>query len=356
MSELTDAFEALAGRGAPGDATATVLAAFTRLDATRGAPPRRRTSLMLVAAALVVVVGTVAAAVGYVHDKAARIRRVDVGSLAAPDATPDVMTVLAVGVERYTGPDTRPAKRLDAVMLLRLNRVTGATAALSLPRDLADDDGNRLSASPSISPGHVVDEVERITNVAVEHYVEFDYAAFTKLVDVIGGVRMAVAQPIRDRLSGLDLAAGCVTLDGQTALAFVRARHLETHEADGRWTVDPTGDLGRVQRQQQLLNAAVTQWRRHTRDPRAIDDALDAVTDAVRLDDDFSVAELLRFARDWQRHDGTLRLLTLPTDIATLPNGAVVLHPRDADVPAALAEFTRDDVAAQPTTPAAACG
>jgi hypothetical protein len=64
------------------------------------------------------------------------------------------------------------------------------------------------------------------------------------VVDAVGGVRMCLAQPMKDAMAHVDLPAGCQTLDGKNALGYVRMRYS-----------DPEGDLGRVKRQRQFLGA-----------------------------------------------------------------------------------------------------
>ena len=55
------------------------------------------------------------------------------------------------------------------------------------------------------------------------------------------------------RSAGLSIDdPGCVKLDGDAGLAFVRSRNYETYES-GEWQTDPTADLGRIQRQQDFI-------------------------------------------------------------------------------------------------------
>jgi anionic cell wall polymer biosynthesis LytR-Cps2A-Psr (LCP) family protein len=57
-------------------------------------------------------------------------------------------------------------------------------------------------------------------------------------------VDLCLDKPVRDEDSGADLPAGCQTLDGAEALAFVRQRKQEAQ-----------GDLGRTRNQQKFLAA-----------------------------------------------------------------------------------------------------
>ena len=58
------------------------------------------------------------------------------------------------------------------------------------------------------------------------------------------------------RTTGLDIpAAGCVSMSGDEALAYVRSRHYEY--MDDGWHTDPTSDYGRIARQQDFIRRAL---------------------------------------------------------------------------------------------------
>ncbi|MGH2683601.1 MAG: LCP family protein, partial [Actinomycetota bacterium] len=89
--------------------------------------------------------------------------------------------------------------------------------------------------------------VQRFTGVPIHHYVEVDFVGFRRLVTALGGVRMCVDRPMFDELAELRIPrAGCYRFDGNTALAFVRARHVEG---------DLIPDFARIARQQQFIRA-----------------------------------------------------------------------------------------------------
>jgi anionic cell wall polymer biosynthesis LytR-Cps2A-Psr (LCP) family protein len=96
-----------------------------------------------------------------------------------------------------------------------------------------------------------------LTGVPIDHYVQLGFEGFVDLVDEAGGLDVAVRQAVRDEATGLDLtAAPCARLDGEQALALVRARRLEVLEGD-TWLLDATGDLGRIARAQAVLGSVV---------------------------------------------------------------------------------------------------
>jgi len=68
------------------------------------------------------------------------------------------------------------------------------------------------------------------------------------MTDAVGGIEVCFDNAIQDENSGLDVQAGCQTLDGAEALAWVRMRYA-----------DPKGDLGRIERQRQYMALMVDQ-------------------------------------------------------------------------------------------------
>src|SRR5437016_2125970 len=81
---------------------------------------------------------------------------------------------------------------------------------------------------------------------STDHYVEVNFAGFRNIVDTLGGVRIRFSQPVNDPDSGLNVPAGCVTLGGDQALAFVRVRHVDS-------------DYGRIARQQFFVQLLMKQ-------------------------------------------------------------------------------------------------
>nr|WP_244299233.1 LCP family protein [Streptomyces viridochromogenes] len=195
-------------------------------------------------------------------------QEVDLGALGARVPSGEGTNYLVVGSDSREGLSQQDRKQLntgsaegrrtDSVILLH----TGAngTTMLSLPRDswvtlppyVDPDTGrsyraapNKLNAAFSLGgPDLLVRTVERNTGVRVDHYAEIGFAGFVGVVDAVGGVNLCLDKAVRDEDSGANLPAGCQTLDGAEALAFVRQRKQEAK-----------GDLGRTRNQQRFLAA-----------------------------------------------------------------------------------------------------
>ncbi len=72
-------------------------------------------------------------------------------------------------------------------------------------------------------------------------------------------------------------------LDGHTALAVVRARHLQ-YFANGRWNNEPLSDLARIRRDQTFLRVFVAAARAQMSNPLKANALLGALLSQVTVD------------------------------------------------------------------------
>src|SRR6476646_6452051 len=146
----------------------------------------------------------------------------------------------------FLGPGEPAGKRSDTILLVRIDPVAGTVNMLSFPRDLwipiADTGQNdRINSAYGRGRQVLVDTIRKDFGVEINNYIEVDFSGFKGLVQNVGGVPMYFDTPMRDDNTGLDVEqSGCVTLDADQALAFVRSRHLEFKDGRGRWESDPT--------------------------------------------------------------------------------------------------------------------
>jgi len=139
--------------------------------------------------------------------------------------------------------------RTDTIMIVH----TGSkkTTLLSLPRDtfvpIPGHGRNKLNAAFAFGGASLlVQTVEDVTGLRIDHYAEIGFGGFAKMVDAVGGVRICVDQAINDGNAGLNIQAGCQKLNGAEALGYVRSRKFAN------------GDLVRVQHQRQFLSALLS--------------------------------------------------------------------------------------------------
>lgn len=163
-----------------------------------------------------------------------------VGSDSREDLTDDQKEELATG--------DVDGKRTDTIMLLHLPDGAVAPTLVSLPRDtLVDIPGHgqqKLNAAFAFGGGRLLAQtVEQKTGLRIDRYAEIGFGGFAGVVDAIGGVDLCIEEPMNDPKAGLDLQAGCQTLDGAQALGYVRTR------------ASANADLDRIERQRQFLAA-----------------------------------------------------------------------------------------------------
>jgi LCP family protein required for cell wall assembly len=265
-----------------------------------------------------------------------RIATVDVSAALAPQAGAGT-NYLIVGTDSREGIDPSSpnagafldegvaGSRTDTIMVLRVGG--GPTTLLSIPRDLwvtdpATGDKGRINSTFAAGPANLITAVEQL-GIPVNHYMEIDFVSFAGLVDAIGGITVEFPAPARDANSGLQVdEAGPVTLDGDQALAYVRSRYYE-QLVDGRWQADPTGDIGRTERQRAFLTTLLGSVA-DTRNPLALARIPGAVGGGMRIDDDLTYFGALRLG--WALRGASPVAVTLPVTPRTTTGGAAVLE------------------------------
>src|SRR5204863_7275718 len=170
----------------------------------------------------------------------------------------------------HTGIDVG-GQRSDTILLLHIPGNGGPAVLVSLPRDsyvkIPGYGYNKLNAAYSFGgPKLLAETVQNNTGLRIEHYMGIGFGGLVNVVDAIGGVRMCLPGPIHDPASGLNLKAGCQTLDGAEALGYVRTRHNFNEQ-----------DLQRVQDQRLFLRALL----RKTNSPGTLINPIAAMPAAI---------------------------------------------------------------------------
>jgi LCP family protein required for cell wall assembly len=229
----------------------------------------------------------------------------------------------------------------DTIMLVHLSADGESASVISLPRDsyaelpahdFAPTGGHheahadKLNAALSHGgPSLMVRTVERMTELRVNHYLEVDFSSFMNAVDEIGGVEVCTTRRLKDSYSGLDLPAGSHTLDGATALAYVRARH-----------VDGSSDLGRMERQQRFLAAFLDRAVSSgvLLNPARLSGTARALLGSVRADPGFGAEEMLDLAgamREFRPSDARFASVPLADVARSVPGlGSTVAWDQEA--------------------------
>jgi LCP family protein required for cell wall assembly len=269
-------------------------------------------------------------AFGYARWRIDRIEHVDVATTPAAAGSP--VNFLFVGTDSTTRDD--PAARADTVIVARWYPDDATVRLLSLPRDLWLASGERLSAARTGGRDALVAAVGAL-GIPVNHYVELDMGGAAAVADAVGGIDVAVAQPMRDASTGLSLV-GCQHLDSAQVLALVRSRHLEAL-TDGIWVTDPRAELGRVDRARTVLGFLAAEVIGAADEPLTLDRLAQALTDHAVLDDGLGLSTLVSLGTEIAGAPLAVDGVTLPVQAATVGRAAV-LEPT-ADAAAVLDDF-----------------
>jgi LCP family protein required for cell wall assembly len=207
-------------------------------------------------------------------------------------AAEEPVTFLLVGSDTRSElePGETPDGRSDAIMLARFSADRQHAQLISIPRDSwVDIPGygrNKINASYSFGgPSLLIQTVEQLTQVRIDHYVAIDFDGLIQVTDDLGGVDVVVAETTSN--GPYTFEAGVNHLTGDQARWYLGQRYgLEG------------GDFDRVKRQQQYLQSMFGKlFSSNTfTDPGRLDAALLAVTSAVKVDDTLGNADLLALA------------------------------------------------------------
>lgn len=222
------------------------------------------------------------------------------------------VNILVMGIDEVPGTHSTSlealAGRTDTMLLTQVNPTSASLNVLSIPRDTQISLSNygtikinqaNVLGGPSFA-ARVVSQT--LNDVPIDRYVRVNTDAFRELVDLVGGVEVFVPEPMYyvDRSQDLyiDLPQGWQTLNGDQAEQFARFRN------------DAYGDIGRVQRQQQLLAAL----RDRLVSPTIVPKLPEIIQLAQRyVDTNLSLEEMLAiadYALDLERDD--LHMVMLP--------------------------------------------
>ncbi len=152
-----------------------------------------------------------------------------------------------------------PISRTDTLIAVSFDPTSRQIYLLSIPRDtLAAIPGhgiNKINAAHAYGGAALtLRTVQNSLGVPFPYYIEVTERGLVRLVDAVGGVNIRIEKDLNydDNWDGLHihLRKGYRRLGGKAAIEYARFRH------------DPFGDIGRIQRQQQLINALLDELRR----------------------------------------------------------------------------------------------
>jgi LCP family protein required for cell wall assembly len=181
------------------------------------------------------------------------------------------INILVMGLDRRVDEPKDSPTRTDSMFVVSIDPYSKTAGVFSIPRDLwveipVREGGyfqNRINVAyeygpirkyPGGGPGLAVATVEHNFGIEIDHYMVLDFVDFMELVDTVGGIDVEVEDYIIDPSYCLTASCddrqiivfepGVEHMDGERALAYARVRY-------------GSGDLQRIERQQQVIRAAV---------------------------------------------------------------------------------------------------
>ncbi len=264
----------------------------------------------------------------------ASIKRVDAfaGLNTRPERTSSAVNYLLVGSDTREGltkaelkalkvgsVKTAAGKRSDTIILVHISKDRDKATIISIPRDTfaeipayRDKNGNaRPSVYSKLNSSFnwggaplLVETLESMTGLRIDHYIEVNFVGFARMVDSLGGIEVCTTRDINDPKSYLILTKGTHTLNGIEALKYVRTRDF-----------DGMGDIGRMQRQQQFMSSVL---RKATSagvllNPVKLLNFLNSALAAVTTDAELNRDDLLTLGKQLKNLSASkVRTLTVP--------------------------------------------
>jgi LCP family protein required for cell wall assembly len=214
---------------------------------------------------------------------------------------------------------TAAGKRSDTMLLVHISKARDKAVMISIPRDTFALIPEHTSKSGKLIPAAyskinssfnwggaplLIQTIEEMTELKIDHYIEINFAGFARIVDSIGGVEVCTKKDINDPKSHLVLEAGVHTLNGIESLKYVRTREF-----------DGLGDLGRMQRQQAFMSAVL---RKATSagvllNPVTMASFINSSLSAVTTDSELKNSDLIALAKQMKSlSTSSVRTLTVP--------------------------------------------
>ena len=194
-------------------------------------------------------------------------------------------------------------QRSDTVLLVHLPPGQARATIVSFPRDSYVQIPAYTDSAHRVHPAHMgklneafgdggplllVQMLEQLTGLRVDHYVQVDFGGFQQMVDAVGGIDVCVRSSRHDKDSGDNLTAGLhPNLNGAQALAFVRDRKGLTY-----------GDIDRIKDQQYFLSQMLKKVLSAgtLTNPFALNRFLTALTSNVTVDSQFGFGQIRTLA------------------------------------------------------------
>ncbi|KZE64406.1 trascriptional regulator [Fictibacillus phosphorivorans] len=162
-------------------------------------------------------------------------------------------SVLLLGVDERKGDKGRS----DTMIVASVNPKTEKMFMFSIPRDtrthiVGKDYEDKINHAYAFGGTQMaLDTVENFLDTPIDYYIKVNMESFRDIVDAVGGVE--VNNPRAFEYEGNSFPVGAQELNGKEALSYSRMRYE-----------DPKGDLGRNDRQRQVITSIIDKGARVT--------------------------------------------------------------------------------------------
>jgi LCP family protein required for cell wall assembly len=303
---------------------------------------------------IAVIVGSVlmaGAVAGVDHEVARKLGRIPKIDLVTAPLPPDGANYLVIGSDSredlvgefargaFGDPATEGGRRSDTIMVVHVEPRAERTLVVSFPRDLLVNIPGRgpgkINAAYNDGPQTLINTITTNFGIEINHYIELNFESFVGLVDQLGSVTVYLSHPARDPELQFEFpTAGCVALDGERALQWVRSRTLELRNPrTGLWVpVDQfSPDIRRIERQQDFMRRlAGLAVAKSLSNPLTANSVADEVVRNLKADDAFdqsAVFDLIKSFRTLNPDDtSALVFRTMPWRDGGIVNGQSVLR------------------------------
>jgi LCP family protein required for cell wall assembly len=246
---------------------------------------------------------------------------------------------LSAKVLRQLRTEATETTNTDTLILLRVPRNGGQASAVSIPRDTSvhvaergrdekingvygitkdavvrgmsgeKDRAKVQRESDDAGRTSLIQAVQVLTGVRVDHYVEVSLYGFYLLTEVIDGVDVCLNHSTSDPDSGASFRRGPQTVRAGDAVAFVRQRKNL-----------PRGDLDRIVRQQVFLSSAMRKVLSGDllTNGAKLSALEDAVSKTVVMDGGLHFLDLVNLAQTMA--SGTVGFVTIPVEAVGVRN------------------------------------
>lgn len=218
----------------------------------------------------------------------------------------------------------------DAVMLYLVPDDGSSPAVVSFPRDTIAVDPCTGEISSLVymlepcealisGPEHVALAMEDLTQIEIDHFALIEWGAVPDVIDAVGGVEICSEYALRTGNFDV-MPAGCSTLDGNHAFAFINSRSMQA-SVNGQWQFieEMIGDEGRIRNREGLFFALLERVS-EMRSPADLAAVGESVSNSLLLSETIGIGDLVAMAWD-VRGRSDLRVLSIPVEGTTLPDG-----------------------------------